>query len=461
MTKPVRQLKLGAFLMATGHHVAAWRHPRGQADAGLNFAHYKRIVQRAEQAKFDMMFLADSAAVWDRGPDALSRSSVVHFEPITLLSALSAVTERIGLVATVSTTYNEPYNLARKFASLDFLSGGRAGWNLVTSANQAEALNFNRDEHMKHSERYERAREFVGVVTGLWDSWDDDAFIRDQESGRYFEPAGLHVLDHKGKHFSVKGPLNVARPPQGHPVVVQAGSSDAGQDLAAETAEVIFTAQQTLAEAQTFYRSVKGRLSRYGRSPDHLKVMPGIFPVVGRTEQEAKDKFQQLQDLIHPVVGLSLLSSMTGSVDLSAYPLDGPLPPLPATNGGKSRQQLLIDLAEREGLSIRQLYQWIAGARGHRQIVGTPATIADLLEEWFLNEGADGFNIMPPYLPGGLDDFVELVIPELRRRGLFRTEYEGATLRENLGLPRPANRFTHARPRAGAQESDVTAPASL
>jgi N-acetyl-S-(2-succino)cysteine monooxygenase len=452
MTKERRQLRLGAFLMATGHHVAAWRHPQGQSDAGLNFAHYKQIVQKAEQAKFDMMFLADSAAVWDRSPEALSRSSVVHFEPITLLSALSSVTERIGLVATVSTTYNEPYHLARKFASLDHLSGGRAGWNLVTSANQAEALNFNRDEHMQHSQRYDRAREFVSVVTGLWDSWDDDAFVRNQQSGRYFEPERAHVLAHKGKHFSVRGPLNVARPPQGYPVLVQAGSSEAGQDLAAETAEVIFTAQQTLAEAQSFYRSVKGRLAAYGRSPDHLKVMPGIFPVVGRTQQEAQDKFQQLQDLIHPAVGLSLLSSMTGSLDLSRYPLDGPLPQLPETNGGKSRQQLIVDLAQREGLTIRQLYQSIAGARGHRQVVGTPSSIADLLEDWFVNGGADGFNIMPPYLPGGLDDFVDLVLPELRKRGLFRTEYEGRTLRENLGLPRPSNRFAvparEAEPRA-------------
>jgi alkanesulfonate monooxygenase len=456
MTERKRQLKLGAFLMATGHHVAAWRHPEGQADAGLNFAHYKRIVQRAEEAKFDMMFLADSAAVWDRTPEALSRSSVVHFEPITLLSALSAVTDRIGLVATVSTTYNEPYNLARKFASLDFLSNGRAGWNLVTSANQAEALNFNRDEHMVHALRYERAREFVSVATGLWDSWDDDAFVRDRESGVYFEPEKLHVLGHKGKYFAVRGPLNVARPPQGHPVLVQAGSSEDGQDLAAETAEVIFTAQQTLAEAKAFYRSVKSRLARYGRSPDHLKVMPGIFPVVGRTEQEARAKFQQLQDLIHPVVGLSLLSSMAGSVDLSAYPVDGPLPDLPETNGGKSRQRLLVDLARREGLSIRQLYQSIAGARGHRQVVGTPTTIADLLEEWFVGEGADGFNIMPPYLPGGLDDFIELVLPELRRRGLFRTEYEGRTLRQNLGLPRPQNRHANVR-REAAREGAASA----
>ncbi|WP_437624880.1 LLM class flavin-dependent oxidoreductase [Sorangium sp. So ce1151] len=460
MSQRKGQLKLGAFLMATGHHVAAWRHPAAQADAGLNFRHYKQIVQAAERAKFDMMFLADSAAVWDRSPESLSRTSVVHFEPITLLSALSAVTEHIGLVATVSTTYNEPFHLARKFASLDYLSGGRSGWNLVTSANPAEALNFNRDHHLEHALRYRRAREFVDVVTSLWDSWDDDAFVRNKESGLFFEPDRLHVPDHKGEHFSVRGPLNVARPPQGYPVMVQAGSSEPGQELAAETAEVIFTAQQTLGDAQAFYRSVKDRLDRHGRSPEHLKIMPGIFPVVGRTEQEAEDKFGELQALIHPEVGLALLSGMSGGTDLSQYPVDGPLPDLPESNGGKSRQKLLIDLARRNNLTIRGLYEWIAGARGHRQLVGTPESIADQLEEWFLEDAADGFNVMPPYLPGGLTDFIDLVIPELRRRGLFRTEYEGRTLRENLGLPRPANKFrTGERPRPGKIEPAVAPPA--
>lgn len=442
-----RQLRLGAFLPGSGHHVASWRHPEAQADGGLNFQHYKQIAQTAERGKFDMLFLADGVAVRDRGqtPEELSRSGkVVHFEPFTLLSALSAVTERIGLTATVSTTYNEPFHLARKFASLDYLSGGRAGWNLVTSATEAEALNFNRDKHMEHTLRYERAREFVEVVTKLWDSWEDDAFVRDKASGVYFEADKLHIPQHKGTHFSVRGPLNVARPIQGYPVLIQAGSSEDGKNLAAQTAEVIFTAQQTLEEAQAFYGDVKGRLAHYGRNPDHLKIMPGVFPVIGRTEEEAKEKFQQIQDLIHPQVGLALLGGMIGGFDLSQYPLDGPLPDLPETNGGKSRQKLLTDLARRENLTIRQLYQAIAGARGHRQILGTPEQIADQLEEWFVNDAADGFNIMPPYLPGGLDEFVDLVIPELQRRGLFRTEYEGNTLREHLGLPRPTNQFFKA-----------------
>lgn len=384
-----KQLKLGAFLPGTGHHVAAWRHPDAQADGGLNFQHYRQLAQTAERGKFDMIFLADGVAVRERGTgkEALSRTSVVHFEPLTLLSALSVVTEHIGLTATVSTTYNEPYHLARKFASLDHLSGGRAGWNLVTSATEAEAKNFSKEKHMEHTLRYERAKEFVDVVTALWDSWEDDAFLRDKESGIYFDPNKLHIPNHKGEHFSVRGPLNVARPIQGYPVIIQAGSSEDGKNLAAQTAEVIFTAQQTLAEAQAFYTDVKGRLAKYGRSPDSLKIMPGVFPIIGKTEQEAVDKFAQLQELIDSAVGLGLLSTMIGGFDLSAYPLDGPLPDLPETNGGKSRQKLLSDLAQRENLTIRQLYLSIAGARGHKQLLGTPEQIADFLEDWFVNGG--------------------------------------------------------------------------
>jgi len=357
---------------------------------------------------------------------------------------LSVVTKNIGLIATVSTTFNEPFNVARKFASLDHLSGGRSGWNLVTSSSETEALNFGFEQHPAHAVRYERAREFYDVVAGLWDSWEDDAFIRDRDSGVYFDADKLHTLDHRGKHFKVRGPLNVARSPQGWPVVVQAGASDAGRELAAQTAEVIFVAHQTLDEAKAFYQDVKGRLAKYGRQPDDLKIMPGIFPVIGRTHDEAHAKFDALQDLIHPDVGLALLSKMTGGVDLSKYPIDGSLPDLPETNGGKSRQQLLFDLARRENLSIRDLYLRIAGARGHQQVVGTPESIADQLQQWFEEEGADGFNIMSPWLPGGLTEFAELVVPELQRRGLFRTEYEGTTLRENLGLSRPENRYAQA-----------------
>ena len=433
-------LRLGAFLYPTGHHIAAWLHPVAQADAGSNFAHYVELAQLAERGKFDLIFMADGVGTRGTDIEALSRTAtryVAQFEPITLLSALAAVTRNIGFVATASTSYNEPYHIARKFASLDHISGGRAGWNLVTSSSEHEAHNFGRDEHYAHGERYERAEEFADVVTGLWDTWEEGAFPRDKQSGLYFDPEKQHVLNHKGKFFKVRGPLNVARSPQGHPVLVQAGSSEPGKELAARTAEVVFTAHQTFEDARTFYADLKGRLRKYGRHADDLKVMPGIFPVVGRTIAEAEEKFEQIQELIHPVVGLALLSGMTGGVDLSAYPLDGPVPALPETNASKSRQRLLLDLAHRENLTIRQLYLRIAGARGHRQIVGTPAQIADEMQHWFTGGAADGFNIMPPHLPVGLRDFVDLVLPELRRRGLFRNEYEGTTLRQNLGLRTP------------------------
>ncbi|MCJ9708102.1 LLM class flavin-dependent oxidoreductase [Bordetella hinzii] len=440
-----RQIKLGAFLMQTGHHIAAWRHPGAQADAGVNIRHYADLARRAEAAKFDAIFLADAVGVRNSELDSLSRTARSdHFEPLTLLSALAMVTERIGLIATVSTTYNEPYHVARKFASLDHISGGRSGWNLVTSSGQGEAQNFNLDEHVDHARRYARAAEFHDVVLGLWDSWEDDAFVRDAASGQYFDPGKVHPLNHRGEHFRVRGPLNVARSPQGRPVVVQAGASPAGRDLAARTAEVIFVAHQTFDEAQAFYRDIKQRAQVYGRDPDQIKIMPGIFPVIGRSQEEAEEKFARLQDLIHPVVGVQLLSNMIGA-DLRGYPVDGPLPELPETNGGKSRQQLLADLARRDGLSIRELYLRIAGARGHQQIVGTPKRVADQLQQWFEEEGADGFNIMSPWLPGGLDDFIELALPELRRRGLVRSEYQGSTLREHLGLHRPAHPAAAAR----------------
>jgi N-acetyl-S-(2-succino)cysteine monooxygenase len=328
---------------------------------------------------------------------------------------------------------------------LDHLSGGRAAWNVVTSNTESEARNFNLEKHLLHSKRYERAEEFVDIVTKLWDSWEDDALIIDKDSAQFADASKIHAIDHKGKWFSVEGPLNISRPVQGHPVVIQAGSSEAGKEFAARTAEVIFTAWQTLEEAQAFYADVKGRMAKYGRSPEELKIMPGVFPVIGRTEEEAEQNKRLLEEIIPEEAGVQLLSAMI-SVDLSGYPVDGPLPDLPdleQVNGGKSRFQLLKDLAERENLTIRGLYQRIAGARGHREIKGTPEQIADQMQEWFENGAADGFNIMPPYLPGGLEDFVNLVIPILQERGLFRTEYTGNTLRENLGLKRPANTLTH------------------
>lgn len=373
------------------------------------------------------------------------RDRSTGFEPVTLFSALSTVTKNIGFIATASTTYEDPYLLARKFASLDHLSAGRAGWNVVTSTDDATARNFGRAQQAVATDRYDRAEEFVDTVTELWDSWEDDAFVRDKASGQFFDPAKLHPPHHKGKHFSVDGALNVPRPPQGYPVIVQAGQSEPGLELAARTAEVVFTAQQSLEDAQAFYRELKGRLPKFGRTADQLKIMPGVSIYVAATEAEAQAKLRQLNDLIAPEAGLGLLAHLAGGTDLSHYPLDGPFPELPKTVGWVSRQQMMVDIAHKHGFSIRQLYEWVATARGHWTIVGTPAQVVDQLQEWFENGAADGFNILPPVLPGSLDDFVDLVIPELQRRGLFRTAYEGTTLRENLGLARPENQHLLVR----------------
>jgi alkanesulfonate monooxygenase len=439
-------MKLGSFFHPTGHHVASWLHPDAQIDAGTNFRHYVELAQMSEAAKFDLMFLADALATRDGKLEALSRwpQYMAYFEPITLLSGIAGLTERIGLVATATTSYNEPYNVARKFASLDLISEGRAGWNVVTSANLSEAFNFGREAHYEHGERYDRAAEFTEVVKGLWDSWDDDAFVRDRASSRYFDPSKLHKLNHKGEHFSVRGPLNVARSPQGHPVIFQAGSSESGRELAARTAEAVFTPQHTLAGAQAFYRDLKGRMAKYGRDPEHLKVMPGLNPVVGRTEREAREKYEYLVSLIHPDVGLELLSNALAGFDLTEYDLDGPLPEevfSRTSQAGTTSFNLVLGWARDERLTIRQLYQRFAGARGQRTVIGTASQIVDQMETWFLERGVDGFLIQPSTLPGGLREFIALVIPELQERGLFRTEYEGPTLRENLGLPRPVSRY--------------------
>ncbi len=440
------QMHLGAFFHPTGHHVASWLHPDAQIDAGTNFRHYVELAQMSERAKFDLMFLADALAVRDGNLEPLSRwpQYMAYFEPITLLSGIAGLTERIGLVSTATTSYNEPYNVARKFASLDHISGGRAGWNVVTSANISEAFNFGREAHFEHGERYDRALEFTEVVFGLWDSWDDDAFLRDRATGRYFDPAKLHTLNHKGEHFSVRGPLNVARPPQGRPVIFQAGSSEVGRELAARTAEAVFTPQHSLEGAQAFYRDLKGRMAKYGRSPEHLVVMPGLNPIVGRTRREAEEKHRYLQSLIHPDVGLELLSNALADFDLRPYDLDGPLPEAAYSvtpKGSTTSFRNVLSWAKEENLTIRQLYQRFAGARGQRTVIGTAADIVDQMQEWFDNRGVDGFLIQPSHLPGGLQDFIDLVIPELRERGLFRTEYNGTTLRDHLGLPRPRSRY--------------------
>lgn len=434
-----RQLHLGAFLMATGHHIAAWRHPSVPRGAGVDLAHYRALARLAEAACFDLLFIADSVAAAE-GPQAPRMARSDLFEPLTLLAALAGATERIGLVATVTTSYHEPYSVARAFASLDQLSAGRAGWNLVTSDAAAEAGNFGREQHLGHAERYARANEFQHVVAGLWDSWADDAFVRGQASGQYYRADGVHVLDHRGEHFAVRGPLNVPRSPQGRPVLVQAGASPAGLELAARSAEVVFTAQPDIASAQAFYADLKGRVVAAGRQPDALKIMPGVYVTVAATATEARAKEAELRELVDPQVGIALLGRMLGNFDLSSYPPDGPLPELPLTNSGQqSRQRLLTELARRENLSLAQLGQRIAGGRGHLSLVGSAAEVADVLQHWFEQGAADGFNLMAPLLPGGLEDIVQHLIPELQRRGLFRDAYAGHTLREHLGLTRPAN----------------------
>jgi FMN-dependent oxidoreductase (nitrilotriacetate monooxygenase family) len=437
---PSRQLRLGAFMRPVGIHTAWWRYPGAYPDANFNFSHLKRFAQTLERGKFDAFFMADHLAVLNMPVKALKRSATVtSFEPFTLLSALAGATEHIGLIATGSTTFDAPFHIARRFASLDHISGGRAGWNIVTTSNPDAALNFGLDDHMEHGARYRRAREFYDVVTGLWDSFADDAFLRDVDGGVFFDPERMHALDHKGEFFKVHGPLNIARPVQGWPVIVQAGASEAGRQLAAETAEVIFATGGTLKEAQGFYADVKGRMARLGRARDHLKVLPGVLVIVGDTLEEAKAKKARLDGLVHPDSGLASLSIALGH-DASGFELDAPLPEIPESNASKSSRERVVTMARRDDLTVRQLAQ-IAGSFGGLAMVGTPASIAAQMEEWLFSEGCDGFNVMFPYVPGGLDDFVDKVVPELQRRGLFRREYEGATLRENLGLPRPANRF--------------------
>ena len=439
-----KQLHLGAFMRPVGIHTAWWRYPGAYPDANFNLRHLTDFIRKLEAARFDAFFMADHLAVLNMPIEALRRSATAtSFEPLTLLSALAMVTERIGLIATASTTFDEPYHIARRFASLDHISGGRAGWNIVTTSNPDAALNFGLSDHVEHDERYRRAREFHSVVTGLWDSWADDAWLEDPASGIFFDPAKMHVLDHKGEHLSVRGPLNIARPVQGWPVIVQAGASDAGRQLAAETAEVVFGSSRTIEDGQRFYQDVKGRMAALGRDPGQLKILPGALVVAGRTTEEAREKKALLDSLVHAESGIPNLSIRLG-VDASAFELDAPLPEIPQTNQGQSGQAALVALARRDNLTVRQLAT-LVGGYGGLQMVGTPVEIADTMQAWLETEASDGFNIMFPTVPAGLDDFVELVVPELQRRGLFRREYEGTTLREHLGLKRPENQFFPTR----------------
>ncbi len=433
-----REMKLGMFYWPCGHHIAAWRAPDAVPDSGANLPHIVELAKLAEEGLFDLFFMADSVSFWRGSLDAMVHDSYgAWIEPFTLMCALAQHTKHLGLVCTGTTTYDQPYLLARRFASLDLTSGGRAGWNLVTSGNRAEADSFGLPKHMDKIDRYRKGREFAHAVRGLWNSYADGAFLRDVASGRYHDPEKLHVLDYKGEFFKVKGPLNVPPSPQGEPVMVQAGASEEGKELAAEMAEVVFGIAATLEGAKAFYADLKGRMEAWGRDPDSLKIMPGLFPCIGETHEEAEAKFEALQDLIVPEVGLQLLSNRLG-YDLSGHDITGPLPEIPRDALSSSRVELFVEMARRENLTIRDLYRKIVGARGHYQLVGTPMKIADFMEEWVGERACDGFNIMPPVFPASLVEFNRLVIPELQRRGLYRTRYEGTTLRTNLGLTRPA-----------------------
>jgi FMN-dependent oxidoreductase (nitrilotriacetate monooxygenase family) len=438
----MRQMRLGLNIVANGAHAAGWRMPQAQHNAAMDIRLWKRMAQAAERAKIHFMFWADGIAVRHSAAseEELSYNARIDvFEPLTVIGALGAVTERLGFVASASTTYNDPYHIARKFASLDYVTEGRVGWNVVTSWSEQEAYNFGRDSHMAHDLRYRRAEEFVDVVFGLWDSWEDDAFIRNKATGQYFDPAKLHTLNHRGENFTVKGPLNVARPIQGYPVIAQAGSSGPGQDLGARIADLIYTAQKTKEDAVAFYRSVKSHGEAAGRDPDSMLVMPGILPVLGRTRQEAQDRFGELQERVGPELGLPMLTASFG--DLSALDPDGPLPPpVAGHNAVKSGHEALARLARQPGMTIRKLYQNMAGASGHNFVVGTVADVADLMEDWFTSRGCDGFNLMPAFMPEPAIEAFEWLVPELQRRGLAQTEYQGdGTLRSSLGLARPVH----------------------
>ncbi len=436
--KSPRQMALGLLLSPASSHIAGWRHPDAISNAGESFEEVLSVAKSAEEACLDFVFLADELCAPDADPKILSRDPVIYrFEPLTLLAALAVSTNRIGLVATQTTTYNEPYHIARKFASLDNLSNGRVGWNLVTSYVPAEAKNFSQASHQGSVDRYERAEEFQQVVSGLWDSWDDDAFPLDKDSGRYFDPTKMNVLHHEGKHFSVRGPLNVRRTPQGHPVQVQAGSSEAGMNLAAKCTDIAFTAQPTLDGALAFSKKLREKTIAAGRSADSIRIIAGVQPIIGETDEHAQQLYMEMQELIHPEVGLTRLSQLL-DYDVTQLPLDGPLPQnLPDTENYKSRRQLIIDTARAENLSLRELYLRVVGSYGHRIVVGTAQSVADELTEWFLAGAVDGYILSPTYLPAGFDVFSEKVIPLLQERGVFRTEYTGTTFRDHLGLTRP------------------------
>ncbi|MDQ1539068.1 MAG: hypothetical protein QOE58_3461 [Actinomycetota bacterium] len=440
MTTSARQLKLNLFVYPGGHHEAAWRHPESSIDRVLDIEYYQDLARRAEADKFDAVFFADGPSLADN----IRYASRFRLEPFTWLSGIAAATSRIGLIGTASTTYLEPYNAARLFASLDHLSKGRAGWNIVTTGAPNTAYNFGFEGHPVHADRYDRAREFVDVVTKLWDSWEDEALVADKASGLFADPDKIHRIDHVGRHFQVRGPLNTPRTPQGRPVYIQAGSSQDGRSFAARYAEAIFTAHQTIENAQEFYSDIKRRAAGIGRDPSQLLVLPGISPFIGSTEAEAIALKEEFNELTQPAYSLDLLRRLLG-VDLSGWDLDERFPQelvtLEGDRADSSRSRLVLDIIDRERPTIRQLLHQFAGARGHWVVAGTPEQVADQITDWFTNGAADGFNVMPPWLTGGYDAFADHVLPILRARGLFRTEYTGSTLRDHYGLTRPPSGF--------------------
>ncbi|WP_127530454.1 LLM class flavin-dependent oxidoreductase [Paenibacillus kobensis] len=429
-----KQAHFNVFMRGAGHHSAAWKHPHSSPSEDLDLDYYAGLARIAERGLFDSLFMADNYSGLGR-----------RLEPFTLLSALAALTKNVGFIATVGTTYNDPYHVARKFASLDHISKGRAAWNIVTGHSQEDADNLSRSEHPDVSTRYEIGDEFVELTKQLWDSWEEDALVYDRENDVSIHRDKVHEINFKGKHFNVKGPLNIPRPPQGYPVLVQAGSSEGGKELAAKTAEVIFTAQQTLGAAQAFYTDVKSRLAKYGRTPEQLLIMPGLCPIVADTEAEARDIEDEFNGLLNPKQALRRLSNYF-TVDLTEYSLDDLVPVDKAkpygsiSKGITSRQEVVVDAAVRDKMTLRQFIARSAAGHGHVSFTGSVVQTADFIERWLLENGADGFNILPHIFNSGFETFVDKVVPELQNRGLFRTAYEGKTLRENLGLEHPVNR---------------------
>jgi FMN-dependent oxidoreductase (nitrilotriacetate monooxygenase family) len=440
MTARPRQLHLNAFLMSSGHHEAAWRLPESNPHADFDVAHWIRLAKLAERGRLDSLFLADGPALW-HSPEHRPAGTL---DPLILLTLLAGVTDHIGLIATASTTYNSPYNLARRFNSLDHVSDGRAGWNIVTTSSRSAAQNFGLDVHPDPEARYARADEFVDIALKLWDSWEDDTLLGDKASGRYADPSKIHPIGHHGEHYRVEGPLNAPRSPQGHPLLVQAGSSTAGKALAARYAEAVFTAQQTLADGQAFYADLKGQTEAAGRDRESIKILPGVVPILGGTEAEARARAQQFDDLIVPAYGLAQLAE-TLAVPVERFDLDAPLPAeIPdGEPDSPSRPALIVALARRERLTVRELIGRLGGGRGHWTLTGTPEQVADELQRWFERGAADGFNVMGAALPSDLEDFIEQVVPILRARGLFRKDYDGTTLRDHYGLQRPANQYAN------------------